>query len=470
MLLKGAPGLNASAETASAAMQPPRRLLPLLSLAACACLATESPPPDLAAADAAAAPPLVTGWIDCSGSAPDARSVQRAWRRMALTSHPDKTGGGGSESFEDMTKLRDSLKDPDKFQIHRLLHNLTELTPFEFVAPQLRVTGAGLGIRQQCGDTLDKSTCFPYAALSAEFSLSKPLPAGATWTFALGAKDVSTIQYHGDERAGGYDACCDLLKDSRCVRRPAASPTPALEGDVGDGEDNSADCSPEDAASGQCNSSGGGDGQPGRAEEGGEEGGWERAAQQGPFLRPDGSTPYEAQDCPMGSTFRTEVGRPLHVMSPGLWAATMSLRSAERVELACVAAAMEVLEEDLKRQETLDITEPPEGSESAPQGSDAGAETVEGGAAAGGDAGKTGAGSAESASQNDRLVGPTVSFEYLARGVYCEDGIDVLEGAVDNYSDCTDTGHCFMTGKCKAKCRKRKHCKFYTTFSNGWCE
>lgn len=36
--------------------------------------------------------------------------------------------------------------------------------------------------------------------------------------------------------------------------------------------------------------------------------------------------------------------------------------------------------------------------------------------------------------------------------------------------DCTDTGHCFMTGKCRAKCRKRKHCKFYTTFGNGWCQ
>jgi hypothetical protein len=42
------------------------------------------------------------------------------------------------------------------------------------------------------------------------------------------------------------------------------------------------------------------------------------------------------------------------------------------------------------------------------------------------------------------------------------------EGAVDDYSDCTDTGHCFLTGKCRAKCRKRKNCKFYTTFTNGW--
>ena len=41
---------------------------------------------------------------------------------------------------------------------------------------------------------------------------------------------------------------------------------------------------------------------------------------------------------------------------------------------------------------------------------------------------------------------------------------------VRSYSDCTDTGHCFLTGRCRAKCRKRKHCQFYTTFRNGWCQ
>ena len=39
-----------------------------------------------------------------------------------------------------------------------------------------------------------------------------------------------------------------------------------------------------------------------------------------------------------------------------------------------------------------------------------------------------------------------------------------------SYSDCTDTGHCFLTGRCRAKCRKRKHCRYYTTFRNGWCQ
>ena len=427
-------------------MPPPRRVLALLGWAACGCVAPASPQSDdlpRAAAAAAATLLLPTGWIDCSGSAPDARSVQRAWRRMALTSHPDKTQGGGSEAFEDMTKLRDSLKDPDKFQIHRLLHNLTSgLTPFESQASELRVTSAGLEIRQQCGDMLDKSTCFPYAALSADFSLSKPLPAGATYTFALGAKDVSTIQYHGDERAGGYDACCDLLKGSRCVRRPAASLTPALEGGSSEGGENEPDCSPENAASGQCSSSSSDSGSGGQAGDSDEANDWEHAAPKLAFTRPDGSTPYEIHDCPMGDAFRTEVTRPLHVMSPGLWAATMSLRTPEGAEIACVAAAVEVLEEDLKRQETLNTTttEAGDGGEGGSQSSDSGSGATGeggGGTASGGDAEKTGGDSSAEAggSQKAGLVGPE-SFEYLARGIYCEDGIDILEGAVDNYSDC----------------------------------
>ena len=74
--------------------------------------------------------------------------------------------------------LRDSLKDPDKFQIHKLLRNLTELRPFGESAPQARVTGARVQVRQQCADVLDPSTCFPYAALTADFALSRALPPG----------------------------------------------------------------------------------------------------------------------------------------------------------------------------------------------------------------------------------------------------------------------------------------------------
>lgn len=424
-----------------------------------------------------------TGWVDCSGTAPDAHSVQRAWRRMSLTSHPDKTDGGSSQSFEDMTKLRDSLKDPDKYQIHRLLNSPSGLRAFGSRAPELRVTSADLTLRRQCTDILDQTTCFPYAVLRSDFSLSKELPPGATWTFALGAKNISTIQYHGDEEAGGYDACCDLRKDSVCVRR-RVEPIPPLE----DGRSLGSDQKKTSSA--------------GRGSE----------CADSPITPPKGVA-YDSHDCPMGDVFTTEVSRPLHVMAPGLWAATLSLRSSDGTELACVAAAMTVLDEQIQR----------------PDGGTAGNDTSEGypeqkleqQRSDSGHTYQSDSDKSESALQDgkgsDGREPAAASFAFYDRGVYCEDGIDILEGALDDYSvnptealgmerlqrsirrrgrelavvrlsalrrlacctnsrcmvwiqDCTDTGHCFMTGKCRAKCRKRKQCKFYTAFTNGWCQ
>eukprot|EP01052_Picozoa_sp_SAG31_P071917 SAG31_NODE_30868_length_375_cov_0.735507_2_plen_63_part_01 len=58
-------------------------------------------------------------------------------------------------------------------------------------------------------------------------------------------------------------------------------------------------------------------------------------------------------------------------------------------------------------------------------------------------------------------------FRFVPLTVVMALQVDILEGALDDYSDCTDRGHCFLTGKCRAKCRKRKACRFYTTFTNG---
>eukprot|EP01045_Picozoa_sp_COSAG04_P026463 COSAG04_NODE_3677_length_2611_cov_1.453025_1_plen_402_part_00 len=343
-----------------------------------------------------------TGWADCTGTAPDARSVQRAWRRMALTSHPDKTNGGSAESFEDMTALRDSLKDPDKFQIHKLLRNLTDLRPFGESAPQARVTGARVQVRQQCADVLDPSTCFPYAALTADFALSRALPPGAAYTFALGAEGISTIQYHGDDRAaagaGGYDVCCDFLVDSACVRRPAST-LPAVGPGAAEGE--------AAAAAGEESPT--------------PEPGWGESTG-----GPDWLKLYEAHDCPVADVFSASVSRPLHVMAAGRWAVTMSIRDREGTELACVGAAFEVAEADLKRAEESS-GQPTDGG----AGDDTGQQTQQDGhesdATAGGGAGGK---SEQGAPEPEGLVGPT-SFEFLERGVYCEDGIDILEGSLD---------------------------------------
>ena len=350
-----------------------------------------------------------TGWVDCSGTAPDARSVQRAWRRMALTSHPDKTDGGSSQSFEDMTKLRDSLKDPDKYQIHRLLNSPPGLRAFGSRAPELRVTSADLTLRRQCTDVLDQATCFPYAVLRSDFSLSKELPPGSTWTFALGAKNVSTIQYHGDEEAGGYDACCDLRKDSVCVRR-RVEPVPSLANGRSPGSDQK--------QTGDGTSRSGGAGSE------------TRECADSPITPPKGVA-YDSHDCPMGDVFTTEVSRPLHVMAPGLWAATLSLRSSEGTELACVAAAMTVLEEDVQRpdggtagNDSSNADHPEQKPEQ--QRSDAGYTY------------QSGSNKRESAQHEgkgfDGREPAAVSFAFYDRGVYCEDGIDILEGALDDYS------------------------------------
>lgn len=191
--------------------------------------------------------PLATGWADCSGTAPDAHSVQRAWRRLSRESHPDKVGGDGAQ-FEDMTALRDALKQPDQFQLHKVLHNLTALTPFgqHAIEGPAHVATGNAEVVQKCGDVLDRATCFPYLALSVELSLGAPLPVSARWTVALGVKGVSSIQYQGDEKlGGGYDACCDFVADSNCVLRPPSvpgmSPVDALPSGCGEG-----------AVSGQC--------------------------------------------------------------------------------------------------------------------------------------------------------------------------------------------------------------------------
>jgi hypothetical protein len=134
------------------------------------------------------------GWADCSGTAPDSRSVQRALRRLAMQSHPDRVDGS-DETFHDMTELRDALKDPDRFQIQKLLRNLTDLTPFGVArqGPRSRVVAATVALEERCQDVLDPATCFPAVRLRANFSLGLPLPRGAAFTFALGAASGANL-------------------------------------------------------------------------------------------------------------------------------------------------------------------------------------------------------------------------------------------------------------------------------------
>lgn len=62
-------------------------------------------------------------------------------------------------------------------------------------------------------------------------------------------------------------------------------------------------------------------------------------------------------------------------------------------------------------------------------------------------------------------------FVHIASGRYCEDGADILEGPLDQYGhDPGKDGSVSYGGRCRAACRKRPRCKFYTAYSSGWCQ
>ena len=383
-------------------------------------------------ATAASSATYTSGWADCTGTSPSSRHVHKSWRSFAQHTHPD-TAGGDSDDFQNSVLLRDALKDPDHFQIYKLLRNSTPLTPFNDTVHAAGEGGvvvtADLQVVQKCTNLLDKgkNSCSPYARLRVQFAFAPEagsgggggggaLPHGAAWTLALGAQNVSTIQYHGDKARHGYDVCCDFVANSRCVRQH-----PAL--------DSEADAGATAGATG---------------------------------TPPDPWT-YAAHDCPVPAAFTAEVSRPLHVMRSGQWAATISIRDGAGLELACVAAAMVV--------NSSDVAAPAEDNLAPANGDGGGATTatpqqcnsVEG----------LDSGCIDSAPTPPAPPAEVeqVTFELVERGVFCEDGIDLLEGALDSYTDCTDIeGVCMLTAKCRAKCRKKKQCQFYTTYRNGWCQ
>lgn len=379
-----------------------------------------------------------SGWAECTGISPSARQVHKSWRSFAQHAHPDTAGGSGdSNDFQNSVLLRDALKDPDHFQIYKLLQNLTTVIPFNESSnvPGGVVTTADLQVVQKCTNLLDKNSCAPYAKLRAQFSLAEPtvggsgsgasLPRGAAWTLALGAQNVSTIQYHGDTARGGYDVCCDFVENSRCVRQQQQQQHPTSHGAGVD-----------------------------------------------PSLKKGGGAPpdpwlYAVHDCPVPGAFTAEVLRPLHVMRSGQWAATISIRDGAGEELACVAAAMAVDPSDVA------AADHPRQCNSKVDGRNNGINDIN---AINGvdDANGINSDCPDSSTKARPPAAEAVeqvTFELVDRGVFCEDGIDLLEGSLDSYTDCTDIeGVCMLTAKCRAKCRKKKQCNFYTTYRNGWCQ
>merc|ERR1711871_1838329 len=117
-----------------------------------------------------------------------------------------------------------------------------------------------------------------------EVDFTSPVPRGK-WRFGLLAKDVSSIEYSGDH--GGYDICCQFLKDSKCVFKP-----------------------------------------------------YKDLVQQHQAHKDDAwDSMYSAHDCPLepSKIYTGIVDKPLHVSSDGLWAAVLEMVDVDNQEIGCAA-------------------------------------------------------------------------------------------------------------------------------------
>ena len=141
---------------------------------------------------------------------------------------------------------------------------------------------------------------------------------------------------------------------------------------------------------------------------------------------------YLRHDCPLpGGALNISVHKPLHLKAAGRWSVVLLLTDGtnaltdEPPPTACIAALFTV-----RFAPRPPRTAPP----------------------------------AENATA-------AVEFEQLSSGHWCRDGVDVLEGRLDSYSDCNpQTGLCQLTRKCRARCSKRPTCRYYTTYASGLCQ
>jgi hypothetical protein len=122
----------------------------------------------------------ITGWSDCiSNGPPPANAIQRAWRRMALTSHPDKTDGGpaATDSTTDFMQQSDTklfLKDSMRYRLHQLLKpaSATTLSPFDEAAGG-RFSHVHAGGHMRDG--------WPHLNLRAQVTATATMPPDACW-------------------------------------------------------------------------------------------------------------------------------------------------------------------------------------------------------------------------------------------------------------------------------------------------
>lgn len=421
------------------------------------------------------------GWFDCTGaSTSDAVGIRRAYRRAALGAHPDKNDDG-AESMRSWTDLRDSFRlDPLRFPVFRAMFGDARLQPMSDLATdlaspmarglgedaegqsssgadssELRTTAgvvedaadvggdairAGPALVRAASATVERDAeGWPYVvaevAVDAVRDHASAIPPGARWSFLFGQRGQSTVHYRGDERRGGYDVCCDFVKDSRCRRRAVQEGNSTVDLD------------------GRAFSIG--------ADQTDKETGEERAS-------------YEQTDCPVSLPAVFRVRRPLHQDAAGQWGAALQVRDGSGRELLCAAFAFPVRGGERSSATGVGRSTGRFGDGDVPPG-DSGKAPTNSSSAAGDDAGPT------DGPANSRGAPPLperpISFELLKGGSYCEDGADLLEGPLDNYGGVStplsgvgsaESG--LYGGRCREKCRKRPRCKFFTIYSSGWCQ
>lgn len=325
------------------------------------------------------------GWADCTTDAAalfNGGALQRAYRSIARTAHPDK--GGSASAFQSATATRDFLKSPLRFFAHRALHDdgrRHALMDFEATGGESIVRGGRARVEAD-GEGWPRLTVD--ASLAPNTDLSQHV-----WRIALAHADASTIEYSGDAGVGGYDVCCRFVSGSICELRPRDDAVAAL----------------EQAA----------------VEFSGRRRRWheERGAH---FVRHDCLLPSGA--------LNVSVSKPLHLKAAGRWAAVVIVTDAanpgeDPPPTACLSLIFSV----------RFAPRPP--AEAPPP-------------------------------RNATLP---VEFEQHSSGRWCRDGADLLEGALDGYTDCDpQTRLCQLTKKCRARCAKRSACRYYTTFASGFCQ
>ncbi|CAE7823353.1 unnamed protein product [Symbiodinium sp. CCMP2592] len=280
------------------------------------------------------------------------------------------------------------------------------------------VVGCGVRMQAHLGRAwVQLHDGWPYIQVELDLDHGGLLLDGGSWTFAFGLKNASTVHYRGDERTRGYDVCCDFVQDSQCQRRPASN--------ISGPEPKCPKDSATDCHEGISNS----------------------------------NSLYTISDCPLPPLVTASVRRPLHLNMTGQWGAALQVKDASGEEVACVAFAL---------AHSMQQTEP--ATESTLAGSPGGASGL----------GLDGVGTDNATHQRGASEGPPeVSFQHIGSGQFCEDGGDLLEGALDDYGGLSPFGGArrasaessmFYGSKCRERCRRKMNCRFYTAYSSGWCQ